>query len=89
MKKLLFFQIFLFLFSGIFAQKYTISGYVEDASTGEKLLGAAVYDARMNNLGTITNHYGFYSLTIPKMKIKLTASFVGYGALTAEFELNE
>ena len=43
------------------AQKHTISGYITDKETGEKLIGANVYDAKLM-LGTSTNLFGFYSI---------------------------
>ncbi len=59
------------------AQKYTITGFVDDASNGEKLLGANVYNKETLK-GCVTNNYGFYSLTQPAGKIVVTYSFVGY-----------
>lgn len=64
------------LYPHTFSQSYTINGYVEDVNTGEKLLGANVYD--INTLkGTVTNNYGFYSLTLTKGPVSLIVSFVG------------
>lgn len=60
------------------AQNYTISGTVEDIESGEKLLGANIYNGLTTNQGTISNIYGFYSLTIPKGEVQLVASYVGY-----------
>ncbi|HAE30059.1 MAG TPA: hypothetical protein DCF89_03010, partial [Flavobacteriales bacterium] len=37
----------------------TISGYIEDAENGEKLLGGTVFDLRSKK-GAATNDYGFY-----------------------------
>ena len=55
----------------------TISGYVQEAESGEKLIGGTVYDLNSNK-GTITNDYGFYSLTLPKDSIRLRISYIGY-----------
>jgi hypothetical protein len=55
----------------------TISGYVDEAESGEKLIGATIYDLKSGK-GTITNDYGFYSLTIPKDSIKIRVSYIGY-----------
>ena len=38
-----------------FAKKITISGYVQDANTGERISSAYVYEANLN-IGTITNN---------------------------------
>ncbi len=61
---------------------FTISGYVEDNFSGERLIGAAVYDASSRS-GVITNEFGFFSLQVPKDSVKLVISMVGY-ALYAE-----
>ena len=59
------------------AQKATISGYLTDAKNGEALIGATIYVEELKQ-GTITNSYGFYSLTIPSGNYKLQISFIGY-----------
>ena len=59
------------------AQSYTISGYVTDAEAEETMIGATLYD-HVNGSGTVTNAYGFYSLTLPAGAVELTSSYVGY-----------
>jgi len=59
------------------AQQVTISGYVSEKKSGEKLIGAAVF-LPGKNIGTTTNAFGFYSLTIPAGKIGLRASYIGF-----------
>ncbi|MFP4665060.1 MAG: TonB-dependent receptor [Bacteroidales bacterium] len=75
-RSLIFFLLSFFITTG-FAQKHTISGYVRDAGTGEELLGANV-SVEGQNIGATTNAYGFYSLTVPDGKYKLSYSFIGY-----------
>ena len=61
----------------VFAQeKYTISGYVKEAETGEYLIGASVY-IQENMQGVSTNQYGFYSLTVDEGSYTLDISFLG------------
>jgi hypothetical protein len=61
-----------------FGQNVTISGYIEDASTGEKLIGAAVFELNSGK-GSVTNIYGFYSLTLPQAdSAMLRISYTGY-----------
>jgi hypothetical protein len=56
----------LFLFQNLIAQKsFTINGYIEDASSGERLIGAAVFDSTAR-LGTVTNNYGYFNLSSPQ-----------------------
>jgi len=69
-------------------QKFTISGYLKDAATGEVLIGAYVY-AKGTTLGTATNAYGFYSLTIPQGSYVMVFSFVGYKSFEESLELKE
>jgi hypothetical protein len=77
----------------LLAQSYTISGYVSDRETDEKLIGAAVFDARSLN-GTATNEYGFYSLTLSADSIAFSVSYVGYTSqkqtffLTSDMHIN-
>ena len=80
--KLLFLSILLFLSSVSLVksqekQKFTISGYVKDASTGELSIGATVYLKELMNGGN-TNQYGFYSITVEKGTYHFIASYVGY-----------
>ncbi|MCB0841249.1 MAG: TonB-dependent receptor plug domain-containing protein, partial [Bacteroidetes bacterium] len=81
------------LLSGItasaFAQeKYTVSGYIQDAETGEKLINARIYDTKSLK-GAITNNYGFYSLTLEAGSVELKASYPGYQSVAQTVELNK
>ncbi|MEK6481778.1 TonB-dependent receptor [Catalinimonas sp. 4WD22] len=55
---------------------YTISGYVSDEESGEKLIGASVYLPQLQK-GTTSNQYGFYSLSLPSGRNGLPADSVG------------
>lgn len=66
--------------------KYTISGYVKDASTGEYLIGATVYDNE-SLVGATTNSYGFYSFTLPEGSYTIVFSFVGYENIVRKVSL--
>ena len=72
----------------IYAQKYTISGYVKDNSTGEFLIGANVYIKELMK-GASTNTYGFYSITVDKGEYNLVTSFVGYKDLEQKINLDK
>jgi len=78
--------LFVLLSFSVSAQQYTISGYVSDASNSERLIGASVY-VPGTTIGTITNVYGFYSLTLPKGQYKIAYSFVGYTTTSKELDL--
>ncbi|HOZ87257.1 MAG TPA: TonB-dependent receptor, partial [Bacteroidia bacterium] len=72
----------------LFSQKYTISGYVSDRKTQEKLIGANIFDA-VSKKGTSTNTYGFFSLTLPSDSVKLFISYIGYAVQHKSFLLSE
>ncbi|MCX2745065.1 TonB-dependent receptor [Mangrovivirga sp. M17] len=69
--------------------KYTISGYVKEASTGEALIGASVVANTSPPSGSVTNNYGFYSLTLPEGKYEISFSFIGFEQITQNIELND
>ena len=73
----------------LFAQeKYTISGFIDDASSGEKLIGVNIYDLNSEQ-GVSTNTFGFFSLTLPKDSVLLSISYVGYKTEVLTFYLDE
>ena len=81
--------LFLLFTSILFAQEnYTISGIVKDASNGETTFGASVF-LKGTNVGSITNEYGFYSITAPKGDYTLIISYVGYKTLKKTIILNK
>ncbi|WP_422091063.1 TonB-dependent receptor [Tenacibaculum ovolyticum] len=83
------FGISLFLFLPVFSQeKHTIRGVIKDAKNGETLLGATIYLKEISN-GTLTNEYGFYSITAPKKKYTLVVSYIGFEEIVKEIELNK
>ena len=77
--KIIFFLFsFLFLFSFSKAQTITINGYISDSTSGEKLIGAVIFD-NISKEGTTTNNYGFFSLTLKNDKAEVITSYLGYG----------
>jgi len=58
-------------------ENVTISGYLKDADSGEALVFANIY-SQDKLLGTVTNEYGFYSLTVPKGQHRIYFSYLGY-----------
>ncbi len=58
-----------------------ISGYVKDAQNGESLIGALV-SVDENNVATLTNNYGYYSLRMKPGEYTLRASYFGYADVT-------
>ncbi|WKN44736.1 TonB-dependent receptor [Tunicatimonas pelagia] len=70
------------------AQTHTISGYVTDAESGEKLIGASVYLPTLGK-GTTTNLYGFYSLPLSGDSATVTFSYIGYARRTETLALRQ
>ena len=73
----------------LLAQKFTISGNVRDASTGEDLIGATILAAPLQGVGTYSNEYGFFSLTLPASTYTLQVRYSGYRLLEKEVSLQE
>jgi len=70
--------LFFALLYSLSAQSITISGHITDAVTGETLISASVFE-QLTGKGTVSNSYGFYSLTLPVTTVNLRFSYVGYG----------
>jgi hypothetical protein len=89
-KQFIFLCIMLIMYSATsFAQsKYTISGYVRDATNGEELIGATVYISELQD-GTISNEYGFYSITLPKGNYQVEFHYMGYVSVKQRVTLNQ
>lgn len=77
MRELIFVILFLSINFLTSAQHFTISGHITDETSGETMINASVYDFNSKK-GTVTNAYGFYSLTIPGGQANLQFSYVGY-----------
>lgn len=69
-------------------EKFTISGYINDISTGEILIGSTVYVEEISS-GAQTNVYGFYSLTLPAGKYTLDYRYIGYVTKIMEVDLTK
>ena len=71
-----------------FAQeRHTLNGYVADSESGESLIGATVYINEIK-VGTITNPYGFYSITLEEGIYNIDFRYVGYSSISKEINLN-
>ena len=81
--------IFIFFCSLAFSQRnVTLSGYVSDLESDESLIGVSVLLPELNT-GTITNEYGFFSLTLPAGVYTVQIRYLGFETLTRELSLNE
>lgn len=66
----------------------TISGHVRDKETGEDLIGATVFVKELKT-GTVSNLYGFYSLSLDPGKYTIAFSYIGYETVEKEVEVKE
>ncbi len=56
----------------------TVSGFVREAGSGESLIGVNIYQPE-SRTGTVTNNFGFFSLTLPaEDSITVAVSYVGF-----------
>lgn len=78
-KNALLFLLFFSHFITYGQNKFTISGFIMDAGSGEKLIQAHVFDSESSS-GTVSNVYGFYSITLPADSVNLIVSYIGYNA---------
>lgn len=67
-------------------RKFTISGFISDSETSERLIGATISVGE--NRGAASNQYGFYSITLPEGVCRITCSYVGYKTIVKTISLN-
>lgn len=89
LKKIHLIAILLLMINHLSAQQnFVISGHISDASTGEDLPGASIVVEGSSTSGTVTNSYGFYSLTLPAGNYRVRYQYVGYEPQLMQVELN-
>jgi hypothetical protein len=64
----------------------TISGYIKNKDTKEPVSGVTVFTQKLS-LGTISNEYGYYTLTLPRGVHLLQFSFIGMRPKTINLNL--
>lgn len=90
--------------NAVIPSSITLSGYIKDAGTGESLPGASITIPAVGaggsagagaaastgaGVGSFTNSYGFYSITIPYSdSLVVMVSYVGYKSLARRVDLN-
>ncbi|MCC5921754.1 MAG: TonB-dependent receptor [Cyclobacteriaceae bacterium] len=97
-KKLLFIfciGIFIFHHASLAQKKITISGEITDTNNGEALIGATVRviladgQEPSSSIGTTSNVYGFYSLSLAAGEYLIQYSYVGYVPKEQLISLNQ
>ena len=72
----------------MFAQeKFTLSGTISEAQSGETIIGVNVLIPSLQT-GVITNQYGFYSIKLPKGIHQVTYTNLGFESYSQTIELN-
>ena len=71
-----------------YAQSYTLSGTLTAADTQETLLGVTIY-AKGTSLGTVSNNYGVYSLTLPAGTYQIIYQNIGFETKRAQISLDQ
>ena len=80
-------QIILYL-KNTLPEKFTMSGYIYDKSSGEFILDAVVYVDSLHK-GVVSNAYGFYSLTLPAGNYRIEIRHLGYVPVVKMITLKE
>ena len=70
------------------AKRFTLSGHVKDAKTGEDLIGAAVI-VKGKTSSALTNAYGFYSLSVEPGTYTIEYKYLGYKTQFQDVNLTE
>ncbi|PZR23987.1 MAG: hypothetical protein DI535_22865 [Citrobacter freundii] len=91
MQKILSVVLLFFCAASVHAQKFTISGTVKSKAKGETLIGASVRAGKGDQVtnGTVSNEYGFYSLTLEKGTYTVEFSAVGLQNQSQEITLDK
>ncbi|WP_133575239.1 TonB-dependent receptor [Pedobacter metabolipauper] len=69
--------------------KFIINGVVTDSATGETLIGASIKLTGKSTSGSVSNSYGFYSLSTDPGSYELSVSFVGYKTVKQPIDVNK
>jgi len=77
----------LFSFNSFSQERFTLNGYITDSESGESLIGATVFINEINS-GTVTNPYGFYSITLDEGNYNIDFRYIGYNTISREINLS-
>jgi len=84
-----YFMLLFFLSSLSVAQeRYSLSGTIKDIENNETLLGVNVIIKELQT-GTVSNSYGFYSITLKEGEYTVQVSYLGFETLTDTIHLNK
>lgn len=69
-------------------KKFTLSGTITDGLSNETLIGVNIVIPEIAS-GTVTNEYGFYSLTLPEGSYIVEISYLGYKVIRESINLSQ
>ncbi|WP_370390845.1 carboxypeptidase-like regulatory domain-containing protein [uncultured Winogradskyella sp.] len=82
------FIVFFIVVSTVAAQeKFTFSGTILDNRSNETLIGVNILVPELNS-GTMTNEYGFFSITLPEGTYEVQISYLGFKTIVETITLN-
>ncbi len=88
MKRFLFITLLFFFLQWSPAQRVHVTGYVSDARSGEKLLGAQVCEVYTKQC-VITNDYGYFHLNLPwRDSLSIKVVYLGYKDWEKQFRVS-
>ncbi len=67
---------------------FVLNGYIRDGENGEALIGATAFVKEIDN-GSISNVYGFYSITLSPGTYTLMFNYLGYQSVSKTIRLNQ
>ena len=88
MKRLILFLLLCINLYGNSQEQFTLSGTVFENQGNETLIGANIIIDELKT-GTISNEYGFYSITLAKGVYELTVSNIGYSTIKKSIILDK
>ncbi|MDP5000755.1 MAG: TonB-dependent receptor [Flavobacterium sp.] len=88
LKQKLYWCLFFFSILGFGQEKVILSGVASDSNNNETLIGVSVYISELN-IGTYTNEYGFYSISVPQGNYTVQVSYVGFETIQEKIEINQ
>lgn len=75
------------VFPAFAQEKFNLSGTILDAQNNETLIGVSIYLPELK-MGTTTNEYGYYSLSVPKGEHSLQVSYIGFATVSEKISIS-
>jgi hypothetical protein len=88
MKQLSIILLCLYASINVYGQKKVLSGTIKEKGSKELLIGASIAIPKYK-VGTLTNAYGFYSITLPADTFEVIVSYVGFAPKAFKVDLRE